>query len=111
MKNGEYFVSLLRESHKVMKKLFVILLGVLATMQVYAQDLSHYKRVVKELSSAKYQGRGYAKDGANKAGKFLKKEFTKAGPTVQVGHQHLPWQDETECGWQEASAWRRFHHA
>ena len=61
-----------------MKKVLFILLA-LATMQVYAQDLPHYKRVVKALSSAKYQGRGYAHNGANKAGKYLQKEFTKAG--------------------------------
>ena len=44
-----------------------------------AQDLSHYKRVVKELASKKYQGRGYAKGGANKAGHFLAKEYKRAG--------------------------------
>ena len=50
-----------------------------SAMQLHAQDLAHYKRVVKALSSAKYQGRGYAKGGANKAGKFLQKEYLKAG--------------------------------
>lgn len=48
-------------------------------MHASAQDLAHYKRVIKELSSAKYQGRGYARNGANKAGKFLQKEYRKAG--------------------------------
>ena len=48
-------------------------------MQLQAQDIAHYKRVVKELSSEKFQGRGYAKNGANKAGKFLQKEYVKAG--------------------------------
>ena len=52
---------------------------VFATVQVNAQDLEHYKQIVKELSSSKYQGRGYAKNGANKAGKYLAKEFVKAG--------------------------------
>ena len=52
---------------------------VLATAMVGAQDMAHYKRVIKELSSAKYQGRGYAKDGANKAGRFLQREFQNAG--------------------------------
>jgi hypothetical protein len=61
-----------------MKKLFIILLS-LAALQLNAQDLQHFKRVVKELSSAKYQGRGYARGGANKAGKYLEKEFRKAG--------------------------------
>ena len=61
-----------------MKKLFIILLACFA-LQLNAQDLVHYKKIVKELSSSKYQGRGYAKDGANKAGNYLQKEFEKAG--------------------------------
>ena len=61
-----------------MKKLFIILLSLLS-LTANAQDLPHFKKVVKELSSAKYQGRGYAKGGANKAGKYLEKEFRKAG--------------------------------
>ena len=52
---------------------------VFAMVQAGAQDLAHYKQVVKALSSAKYQGRGYAEDGANKAGKYLAKQFEKAG--------------------------------
>ena len=51
----------------------------LAAMLSPAQDLDHYKRVVRALSSSKYQGRGYARDGANKAGRYLEKEFRKAG--------------------------------
>ena len=61
-----------------MKKLFLLILAVI-TVQLSAQDLTHYKKIVKELSSAKYQGRGYAEDGANKAGKWIAKEFTKIG--------------------------------
>ena len=61
-----------------MKKLFLLLLTAI-TVQLNAQDLALYKKVVKNLSSAKYQGRGYAEDGANKAGKYLAKEFTRAG--------------------------------
>lgn len=61
-----------------MKKVLIILLA-LAAVQLQAQDMAHYKRVVKELSSAKYQGRGYARGGANKAGYYLEREFRKAG--------------------------------
>ena len=61
-----------------MKKLFLLLLT-FATVQLSAQDLALYKKVVKNLSSAKYQGRGYAEDGANKAGRYLAKEFARAG--------------------------------
>ena len=62
----------------VIKSLAGLLL-ILCALQLPAQDLQHYKRVVKELSSAKYQGRAYARGGANKAGKYLEKEFRKAG--------------------------------
>ena len=61
-----------------MKKLFLLLLTAI-TVQLNAQDLALYKKVVKNLSSTKYQGRGYAEDGANKAGEYLAKEFTRAG--------------------------------
>ena len=62
-----------------MKKIVTMMLMALAATMVGAQDLTQYKRVIKELSSAKYQGRGYAKDGAKKAGKYLVREFEKAG--------------------------------
>ena len=67
-----------------MKKLLLVLMAVAMVMvfhttSLQAQDLNHYKQIVKELSSAKYQGRGYAYDGANKAGKYLQKEFEKTG--------------------------------
>ena len=61
-----------------MKKLFLLILAV-TTIQLSAQDLTHYKKIIKELSSAKYQGRGYAEAGANKAGKWIAKEFAKVG--------------------------------
>ena len=63
---------------KTMKKLLFVLCALVA-VQVEAQDLAQYKKIVKELSSAKYQGRGYAYDGANKAGVYLEREFRKAG--------------------------------
>ena len=61
-----------------MKKLLIILISLVA-FQLNAQDLPYFKRAVKELSSSSYQGRGYARGGANKAGKYLEKEFRKAG--------------------------------
>ena len=61
-----------------MRKLLISLLALIA-VQMNAQNLELYKQVVKDLSSAEYQGRGYAKDGANKAGKYLQKQFEKAG--------------------------------
>ena len=61
-----------------MKKFMLFILAAFA-MQLGAQDLGYYKKIMKELSSEKYQGRGYAEDGANKAGKWIAKESAKIG--------------------------------
>lgn len=61
-----------------MKNIFFILM-ISVSVQLAAQDIVRYKRVIKDLSSARYQGRGYAHNGANKAGKYLEKAFRKAG--------------------------------
>ena len=80
-----------------MKKKVLIILLLFATVQLYAQDLAHYKKVVKELSSSRYQGRGYARGGANKAGKFLQKEYQKAGADTVIC-QHFTIDINTFCG-------------
>ena len=83
-----------------MKK-FLILLLAFSAVHLHAQDLPHYKRIVKELSSAKYQGRGYARDGANKAGRYLEKEYRKAGVDEVVrqpfNDREVGNSDKTEC--------------
>ena len=66
----------------------ILLLLAVAALQAGAQDLAQYKKVVKELSSSKYQGRGYARGGANKAGNYLEKQFRKAGVDA-VTRQHF----------------------
>ncbi len=80
-----------------MNKTVIIILMTLTCLYVDAQDIKLFKQVVKELSSAKYQGRGYAKDGANKAGKFLKKEFEKVGVS-EVAIQPFKLDINTFCG-------------
>lgn len=72
--------NLTRQTFVIMKTrfLFIILFAASALMSE-AQDLTCYKKLVKTLCSAKYQGRGYALGGANKAGIFLEKEYRKAG--------------------------------
>lgn len=61
-----------------MKKLFFFLLALVA-IPLNAQDMALYQQIVKELSSARYQGRGYARNGANKAGRYLEQQFLEAG--------------------------------
>ena len=60
-----------------MKKFLIALLVLsgVAAVRAEGQNLTRYKRIVKELSSSRFQGRGYARDGANKAGKYLEKEY------------------------------------
>ena len=79
-----------------MKRILILVLA-LASLQLGGQDLPHFKKVVKELSSAKYQGRGYARDGANLAGRYLEKEFRKAGAD-QVMLQPFKLDINTFCG-------------
>lgn len=83
-----------------MNRTLITILLVLTSMMAAGQDTAHYKRLIKALSSAKYQGRGYAKDGANKAGKFLQKEFMKAGVDV-VLVQPFKLDINTFCGQME----------
>ena len=86
-----------------MRRNLPLMLLLALTLQIHAQDLAHYKHVVKTLSSAKYQGRGYAKGGANKAGKFLQKEYLKAG-VDEVTLQPFTIDINTFCGKMEMRA-------
>ena len=85
-----------------MKRLLIMILA-FASIQASAQDLALFKRVVKELSSARYQGRGYARDGANMAGKYLEKEFRKVG-VDKVVLQPFTIDINTFCGAMEMRA-------
>ena len=85
-----------------MKKIIVILLA-LAVMPLHAQDLPQFKRIVRQLSSARFQGRGYARDGANKAGKYLAREYEKAGVN-EVTLQPFTIDINTFCGAMEMRA-------
>ena len=55
------------------------LAALLLAPAVQAQDLSRFEKMVRQLSGAKYQGRGYARDGVRKAGKYIAREFQKSG--------------------------------
>lgn len=68
-----------------------------------AQDLPYFKKLVKDLSSSKFQGRGYARDGANKAGKYIAKQFKKAG-VDEVTEQPFTIDINTFCGAMEMYA-------
>ena len=62
-----------------------------------AQDLPRFKKMVRQLSSARYQGRGYARDGVRKAGKYIAREFEKSGAD-EVTLQPFTLDINTFCG-------------
>ena len=65
---------------KQTKALILFALVLIALVpRVDAQDEQRFKKIVRELSSARYQGRGYARNGVRKAGKYLAREYEKSG--------------------------------
>ena len=62
-----------------------ILLRTLAALLMFAasslsaQDLPRYRRLVRQLSSSRFQGRGYAREGVRKASDYIIREFRKSG--------------------------------
>lgn len=61
-----------------MKKIMVVLACVLMLGIAQSQNVERYLEIVQELSSDKYQGRGYANDGVRMAGKYIENEFRAA---------------------------------
>ena len=80
-----------------MKRVLILILLAVAMLPGSAQDLTQYKKIVKDLSSARFQGRGYARGGANKAGKYLEKAYRKAGVDA-VTRQHFTLDINTFAG-------------
>ena len=64
------------------KNIFYVLMALLLSTGIAtAQDLPRFKRIVRQLSSSKYQGRGYAHDGVRKTSRYLVREFQKSQTT------------------------------
>ena len=61
-----------------MRKAFTIFC-VLLSYVASAQDFPYAKKMLNKLTSEKYWGRGYTRDGMHKAGDFLEKEFNRLG--------------------------------
>ena len=60
-------------------KIFFIILIILSGINTKAQDISYNRKIVDTLSSSNFWGRGYTKDGMQKAADFLAKEFKNLG--------------------------------
>ena len=62
-----------------MKKYLTFLLSLLIIVAASAQDVNYARNILNELSSEKYHGRGYVKNGDANAAKFIAKQFKKDG--------------------------------
>jgi hypothetical protein len=60
---------------KLNKFVIFILIFILGIVPLYSQDINYAKSIVKTLSSPEYHGRGYVKNGDNKAAKFIIKQL------------------------------------
>lgn len=73
------FAGPIKESCNMNHFKFATVAFLAATVNLYSQDCESYLRIVKELSSEQFQGRGYSGDGVRKAGEFIADEFARAG--------------------------------
>ncbi|MCF8234874.1 MAG: M28 family peptidase [Bacteroidales bacterium] len=67
-----------------MKKIFSARTGfglvmIFFVLSISAQDIDYAEKMIKKLSSKKFAGRGYVKDGDLKAAKFIADEFAENG--------------------------------
>lgn len=60
-------------------KIKLILCGLVLGHFIYGQDIEYARDIVKHLSSEKFHGRGYVKDGVAIAAGYIEKEFNHLG--------------------------------
>jgi len=60
-------------------KLFLLLIFLCSSKTLFAQDETYARKIVDTLSSSHFWGRGYTKNGAHKAEKYLAKQFKSIG--------------------------------
>lgn len=60
----------------------LLLITIIISFDGLAQDLNYAKKTINTLTSKKYWGRGYTKNGMAKAADFIEKEFKKFGLTA-----------------------------
>ena len=60
-------------------KIFFIIVISLSGINTHAQDISYNRKIVDTLASSNFWGRGYTKDGMQKAAEFIAAEFKNVG--------------------------------
>ncbi|HMT29627.1 MAG TPA: hypothetical protein PKD91_10140, partial [Bacteroidia bacterium] len=80
---------------KIVQNCTTIIFGFLATfvfLFVTECHSQYAQEVIRKLSSPSFDGRGYYKQGDNKAAKFIREEFIKAGLADVSGSYFQPFQ-------------------
>ena len=62
-----------------MKNSLLIIAFLISGFSVLAQDMEYTRKIINEICSAKYYGRGYVNKGDSIAASFLGKEFSAIG--------------------------------
>ncbi|MBY0542918.1 MAG: aminopeptidase, partial [Sphingobacteriaceae bacterium] len=61
-----------------MKNILTLIIAVFS-LSCFAQDISYTQKTLVKLTSQKFWGRGYTKDGMAKAAEFIQSEFKSFG--------------------------------
>ncbi len=67
------------KTNKVQLILLISAIAIFVSCTTSHPDMDYYRQVVQQLSSSKYQGRGYAHDGVRLTSEYIQQEFRLAG--------------------------------
>ncbi|MGY3054886.1 aminopeptidase YwaD [Pedobacter sp. UYEF25] len=84
----------------MIKRVFIFLFTILTAFSAKAQDINYIKNVIDTLTSSKYWGRGYTKNGMKLAGDYLADQFKEIGlaPLEKDFHQRFEYPVNTFPG-------------
>jgi hypothetical protein len=75
-----------------MKRITFFLLWLILSLSATGQSLEYAKKVVEDLSSPKFRGRGYVGKGVDRAADYIKKQYVKTGLQPFDGTYDQPFQ-------------------
>ncbi len=70
-------LSIISKRVNLNNKSFFLLLVIIFTQRVNAQNIAYAKQIIDTLTSANFDGRGVVNDGEKRAAQFIEKEFTR----------------------------------
>ncbi|GAA4456077.1 M28 family metallopeptidase [Rurimicrobium arvi] len=68
-----------------MKRIAFILILIVSTVQVFAQDMNYIKRTINTLCGTSFGGRGYVHNSRDKAARFIARQYAETGLRTFAG--------------------------